>query len=138
MIQRKIKSNTGFIALISAVVISVILLLIATNLSLTSYYGRSSILDSELKKRSSALAEACADTAILKLINSKDYALVAADHNISVGTGYCDIFSLSPIPPRSGNITIVTKANFNNIYFTTLKIVVDSNNDMSVFSWEEI
>ena len=44
------RRNKGFIALISAIVISVILLLIAANLSLTSFYGRSNILDSELKE----------------------------------------------------------------------------------------
>ena len=130
------KRNKGFIALISAVLISVILLLIATNLSLTSFYGRSNILDSELKERSSALAEACADTALLKLANNRNYVLVAADHNIVVGTGRCDIFSLSPNPPRTGNITIITKANYNNTYYTTLQIVINSTN--TVVSWEEI
>ena len=130
------RRNKGFIALISAIVISVILLLIAANLSLTSFYGRSNILDSELKERSSALAEACADTAILKLANNKDYVLVAADHSISVGTGQCDIVSYSF--PRTGNITIITKANYNNAYFTTLQIVVNSAANMAVVSWEEI
>ena len=62
------KRNKGFVALMSAIIISVILLLIITNLSLTAFYSRSDVLDSELKDRSSALAEACVDTAILKLV----------------------------------------------------------------------
>ncbi len=132
------KKNSGFIALMSAVILSAVLLLLAANLSFTGFFDRSNILDSELKKRSLAAAEACADTAILKLINDKDYILVAADHTISVGTDSCDIYSLSPAPVRTGNITITTKAKFNDIYFTTLRIVVDSTNNMSVQSWEEI
>ena len=131
----KLENKKGFVALMSAIIISVILLLLVTNLSLTGFYSRLNILDSELKDRSSALAEACADMAILKLVNDINYVLVAMDHNISVKTEYCDIYSLTS---TSSNITIITKANYNNIYFTTLKIIVDSTNNMSVISWEEI
>src|SRR3989344_8321294 len=67
------KSNKGFVALISAIIISVILLLIATNLSLTGFYSRSNILDGELKEISSGYAEACVDTALLKLANDSGY-----------------------------------------------------------------
>ena len=53
MMRRKIKTNAGFI-LMSTVIISVILLLIAVNLSQTSFFGRFNILDAELKEKSSA------------------------------------------------------------------------------------
>ena len=131
------KNNSGFIALMSSIIISVILLLIATSSSLTSFYGRTNILDFELKERSSTLAEACVDTAILKLAQNKNYELITTDHNISIGTDHCNIFSLSPNPPRTGNITIITKANYNNTYFTNLQTIVNSIN-MSVVSWEEV
>lgn len=131
------KNNSGFMALISAIIISVILLLIASSLNLTSFYNRSDILDSELKEKSSTLAEACVDAAILKLAQNKNYELITTDHDISIGTDHCNIFSLSPNPPRTGNITIITKANYNNTYFTNLKIVTDSS-DLHVISWEEI
>ena len=71
MMRRKIKTNAGFI-LMSTVIISVILLLIAVNLSQTSFFGRFNILDAELKKR--ALPSwGLADTAILKLVNNPSY-----------------------------------------------------------------
>lgn len=127
----KIKKDAGFIALISAVIISVILLLIVTNLSLTGFYSRSNILDSELKERSSALAEACADTVILKLTNDPDYNPV--NESVNVGADNCIIQS---IVSGIGQKTIHIQANYKD-YFTNLKIVINSA-DMSVVSWEEI
>ncbi len=130
------KKSSGFIALISAIIISVVLLLVVVNISLTGFYNRYNILDSELKKRSDALAEACADTAIIKLSNDLNYNLVSIDHAIPIGTNKCDIYSINPNPPRSGNITIVTKANYNNTYYSTFQIILNSTN-MSVVSWQE-
>lgn len=125
------KNNSGFVALISAIIISVILLLIATNLSLTGFYDRSNILDSELKERSSALAEACADTALLKLANDPNY--IGGETITVSGSDTCTIDPTILSDPR----TFITKADYNNTYFTKLKIVVDVAS-VSVASWEEI
>ena len=130
-----LETQKGFIALMSAVIISVILLLIATNLSLTSFYGRSNILDFELKERSSALAEACADTAILKLANDLGYIPVAGGEDVFVGLDKCTIESVAP--GAGSEIIIHTQSDYKD-YFTNLKIIVDSSDDLSVVSWEEI
>src|ERR1035437_3862474 len=115
MISTKRKNDSGFIALMSAIVMSAILLLIASTLSFTGFSGRLNILDSEYKEKSSALAEACMDTAILKIANNKDYILIAPnDHNILVGSDSCNIVSLSPNTPRIFPITIKTQALVNN------------------------
>ncbi len=128
MIKRKIKTNTGFIALMSAIIISVILLLIVTNLSFTGFYGRSDILDSELKERSSALAEACVDTALLNLAQNVNYI-----GDVIVELDKCTIQSVA----GGGSIkTIKVKADYKN-YITNLQVLVDSTNDMAVVSWEE-
>jgi len=130
------KRNKGFVALMSAIIISVILLLIITNLSLTAFYSRSDVLDSELKDRSSALAEACVDTAILKLVNNSNYSPVnecvpVGDicPNTNPNANICTIVSVD-----SGN-HIKTQAKFNNSY-TNFRIVVDANT-FAVQSWEE-
>ncbi len=121
------KSNNGFVALMSAIIISVVLLLLATSLSLTGFYDRSNILDRELKEKSSALAEACVDTAILKLANDPTYS---GNEIITVSGGEtCRIESIS-------GGTIISKANYNNTYFTNLEVDVDSN--FSVTRWEEV
>jgi type II secretory pathway component PulK len=66
-------NQKGFIALISVVIISFVLLLVATTLSTKGFYARFNILDSESKERSNALADACIETARLKLANDTSY-----------------------------------------------------------------
>src|SRR5260221_6266642 len=105
-----ISKQKGFIALMSAIIISVLLLAITLSLSFSGYFTRFNIVDSESKERSSALGESCGDAAILKLISNKDYVLTASDHAIPVGTDACNIYSISPNPPRSGAITILTQS----------------------------
>lgn len=132
------KRNNGFIALISAIIISVILLLILTNLSLTGFYDRSNILDSELKERSSALAEACVDTAILKLANDISYIPSPAfnfvtetgGEPVSINSDQCTIVSVD----TSGS-HIKTQAKFNNAY-TNFRIIINTTT-FAVQSWEE-
>ena len=133
MMRRKIKTNAGFIALMSTVIISVILLLIAVNLSQTSFFGRFNILDAELKEKSSALAEACADTALLKLVNNPSYFPPAGGESVSVDGNDCIIESVSLSIPKIINV----QTDYKN-YITKFKIEVDPSDDMAVVSWEEI
>jgi len=129
-----INQQSGFIALISAIIISVLLLIIAVTIGMTGIFGRFNILDSESKERSSALAEACADMAILKLSGNKDYVLIDPDdHNIPVGSDTCDIYALST--PRTFPITIQTRGVINKSY-TNLIVVIDS--DFTIVSWKEV
>lgn len=130
MITRDKKRNSGgFIALMSAIIISVILLLIVVNLSFSSFYSRSNILDSELKERSSALAEACVDTALLKLANNPLYFPPVGGESVEVDGETCIIESVS------GGTIINIRADYKN-YITKLEVEVDS--DIAVIRWEEI
>ncbi len=131
MKNENIKRKSGFAALMSTIILSVILLLIATNLGLTGFYGRSDILDSELKKRSSTLAEACVDTALLKLAENPSYA---GSESINVsGADTCNILLINPaVDP----IIINTTGVFMNAT-TKLEVKVNAS-DLSLVSWEEI
>ncbi len=125
--QYNIQKQRGFIALISAIIISVILLLVITNLSLTSFYDRFNVLDTELKTRSSDLAEACADTALLNVAKNITYT-----GSVSVGADTCTIQSVT----GSSQKTILIQANYKN-YYTNLQIVANAS-DASVVSWQEL
>ncbi len=127
MITKTISKNQGFIALITAVIVSAILLLLATNLSLTGFYNRSNILDFELKEVSFNLAEACIDTAILNMINDSSYNPV--NEIFGINGHDCIVESVN------GNI-IKTKADYRN-YITHLEVEVDPS-DMNVASFKEI
>jgi len=131
------KKDSGFVALITAIILSFILILVTTTLSQNSFLTRSILLDSEYKERSVALAEACFDIARLKLANNRDYILVTPDDtNISVGGNICSIYSLSPnILPRSFPITIRTQGVINDIY-TNLEVEI--NSDYDIISWTEV
>ncbi|OGI94361.1 hypothetical protein A3A03_03420 [Candidatus Nomurabacteria bacterium RIFCSPLOWO2_01_FULL_40_18] len=120
--------NKGFMALISVVIISAILLLVAISLSNTSFYGRSNILDSELKEKSSALAEACVDVAILKLTDNSSYSPI--DEFVNVGSEKCTIDSISVGNPK----IIKVMADYQH-YITKLEIEIDS--DLSIIRFEE-
>jgi hypothetical protein len=121
------KKNAGFIALISSIIISAILLVIITGLNLNEFYTRSNILDSELKEKSVALAEACADTAILRMVNGSSYSTPST---VNIGSDTCKILSVI-------GSTIQVQAIYNKNYYTTLQIVLDSST-FAVTSWKEI
>lgn len=120
--------------MISAIVISILLLTITFTLSFTGFFSRFNVLDAEYKKVSQGLAEACIDNAILKLVSDKNYTLTAADQDIPVGSETCDIVSLHPSPPRTGSIRIKTQGVHNETY-TNLNVVIAPG--FNITSWEE-
>ncbi len=132
--------ESGFIALMSAIVISVMLLAITLALGFSGFFARFNVLDSESKERSSALAEACGDSAILKISQDGAYApspvfdftTQTGGESVSVDTDSCTIASVD----SSGSQKIIkTQANFNKAY-TNLRIVIDTT-DFTIVSWDE-
>ncbi len=123
--KTKIK-NHGFIALITAVIISAILLLLATHLSITGFYSRSNILDFELKEVSFSLAEACADVAMLKIIDNTYYS--PTNEEVDIDGKKCSIESVI-------DNMIKTKADYKN-YITHLEIEIEPS-DMTIVRFEE-
>jgi hypothetical protein len=67
------KNPKGFIALMSAVVISAILLVVAVTGSLTGFLERGNSVNAELKERSASTADACVDYAFLQIANNASY-----------------------------------------------------------------
>ncbi len=123
-------TSGGYIALISTIIISVLMMGVVFATSHAGFIGRFNILNTEFKELSSGLAEACVDMALLKLAQSKSYA---GNESISVGNSQCLIL---PIETSPGQKTIKTKATFQNSV-TNLKIVA-KDTDLSVISWEEV
>ena len=110
---------------------SVILLLIATTLSMTGFAGRLNILDSEYKERSLGLAEACLDTALLRLTQDPTY--IGGPPSVVIGADTCGIQTFDPsLDP----ITIETKATFQKAV-TNLRVQV-AKTDLSIITWQEV
>ena len=64
----------GFIALTSSIMISVVLLLVATAGSFSGFYTRGVVLDAELKERSRASADGCVSFVLMRLAQDAQYA----------------------------------------------------------------
>ena len=119
----------GFVALISTVLICASILIVLTTLSMSEFYGRYSILESELKEKSAGIAEACADIAILKLANNSTYI---GNEVVNISGENCTIGNIS----TSGVIKSFTVTSIYKNYNTYIKIKIDSTN-FNVLSWEE-
>lgn len=125
------ENNSGFIALFTAVILSAVLILVVVTLNQSGFITRSEILDSEFKNRSSALAEACVDKALLELAKNPTYG---GNETIAVGSDSCTIRPI--VPPSSGEIIIETRAIYQSAV-TNLKIIL-KDSDLSIKSWNEI
>jgi len=129
MISRRYNNQKGFIALISAIIISLTLLALGASLSLSGFYLRGNILSTEFKEKSAALSEACVETAILEIAKDGNYS---GNETVFVGNDSCYIRSVS----GGSEKTIETQAEYRSAY-TNLRVVINPN-DFSVISWEEI
>lgn len=123
--------DSGFIALISVIIISAILLLVATTLSFGGFFGRFSVLEHEFKKKSLSLAEACAEEAKIKLFKDNGYS---GNEIVKIGLESCEILSSSNPTgnPRDFDIKAIYKNSHTNI-----KISIDSLSG-EITSWIEV
>lgn len=121
--------NGGFVALISTILICASILIVLTTLSVSEFYGRYDILESELKEKSVGLAEACGDMAILKIINESTYT---GNETMNISGDSCTIGTIS----TSGNIKSFTVSSLYKNYNTYFKIKVDKTT-FEILSWEE-
>lgn len=120
----------GFIALMSAIIVSAVILVVTVTLSYSSFFTRYNLLDSEFKERSGALAEGCVDAALLKLAGDPSYS---GNETANIGSETCQI---RLILISGTNKIIETRASFQNA-FTNLRVTVDQNT-LAVISWIEI
>ncbi len=127
------KNQPGYIALMSAIIISVLLLLLAVTVSLTGFLSRSNELDAEYKQRSLSLAQGCAQAALLHLAQGQGNTGVG---DVNIGNDKCSITSIQLNTPAAGQITIQTKAVFQDA-ITNLQFIVNSSN-LSIISWQEL
>ncbi len=116
----KIPQDKGFIALVSVIIISSILLILAVTLNFSGFFGRLNTYNGEIKAESEALASSCIDHAILKLAEDDTFD---GDVSVSVGTESCYIYTLN----FSGNdATFVTRGIKNGAH-TFYKTTMDTD-----------
>ena len=121
----------GFIAITSAIIISVLLLAITLAITFSAYFARFNVLDSESKERSSALAEACSDAAVLEISGGK----YSTNELLTIGPGSDDDCTIVSVGTSGSQNIIKSRAVINQAY-TNLRIGVDST-DFTIKSWDE-
>lgn len=126
-------SEAGYIALISSIIIAGVLMAVVFTLSFKSFMTRFNILDTEYKKRSFSYAEACADVAILRVIENSSYT----GETIPFGSEEC-IIAVTGGP--TGPFTIraessVPKAGSRKAV-SNIEVTLDSS--FSVTDWKEV
>jgi len=125
----------GYIAITSAIVISILVLTIVLALSFSGFYGRTNIGNSYYKQISRALAESCVDSARLKIAYNPLYS--PTNEIVAIGSDSCIINSVQTVPtPTPPRIIIKTEATINGAV-TNLEVALHPL-DLSVISWDEI
>jgi len=122
----------GFIALITAIVLSAILLLIAAAGSMTGFYTRTNVLDAELKERSSAAAESCVEVAILGLALDEGY--VGPE---SITLNALDSCTVDEVIPLIASTVEILVEGTSKRAVTTLRVEYSIVQE-KIVSWREI
>lgn len=125
-----LKPSDGYIALTSAIIITILILTVTLAVSATGFFGRFNILDTTFKEQSASLAEACVEVAFLKLAENTNYA---GNEQIAVNGDSCTIRQIQTLGNQK---TIETTATKNEAQ-SNLEVVI-STADFSVLSWREV
>jgi hypothetical protein len=131
------KDQSGFIAVSSILVISLLLLSVVLALSLKNYFNSQAVLSRELKAQSINAASACVDIARAAIAEGGNYA--SGNSHIYLGlVGECIITS---VLPQAGFPKIIFAQgryppNKPRQAVTNLKVTIDINN--KIISWKEV
>jgi hypothetical protein len=137
----------GFVALMSVIIISAILLGLTAAANTAGFFSRFSELDGEYKQASYALAGACVNTALLTL--AQQYAYAPSNQQVMLGSDSCIIVGVTTVSAAASSktVTIQTRAAYKNT-FTTLQVTAQVQNplvagtavapDIIAVSWREI
>lgn len=125
--------NSGFIAIISVIILSAVILLVSIGVSLRSISAGDSASGGEFSSRALALAEACAEHASLRLANNLSYA---GNENIIVeGSDSCTVLPTE----GTGNINRVIKAEaMVRGYKRRIRVDIAQVRPYALVSWREV
>jgi hypothetical protein len=102
------KNNKGFFAVITAIVLSILVLMISVSLSLWSFNTRFNSLGLESKDKSWSLARGCIEEAIFQMRSSTAYT---GSSTVTIGSSTCTILTIT----ASGTGRVIqTEAAANN------------------------
>ena len=127
----------GFIALMSALIMSSVMLLIATGGSLAGFYTRVTSLESEYKERSFFLADTCAQQTLLALAGNPSFAGSATTTVSGTVDGACYTGPVTKqgVAPNE-TYQFRTRSYYMNAYSSAS--VVARASDLSITTYTEV
>ncbi len=145
------QKNNGFIALMSAIIISAILLGLLVTSSGNGLSTRIDELNRELKRESEGLAQSCAESALLAIAENYSYTPNIGGDVVAVDDNSCTVDSVTygaeDVVTHVKTATIQTHAEFRQTW-TTLRVTASVASSavahnppippVSVTSWQEI
>ena len=119
--------ESGFILLMSSIVVSAILVAVVFSLSFSGFFTRFNLLDSYNKEASLNLAEACGEIAVLKRVQDNTYS---GNETLFIGSEECGV---RPIV----GLTIQTTATKGGA-ISNIVIDLDSSIPPNITRWREV
>jgi len=120
------KSEQGYIALTTAVILGVTLLVAVLSFAFMIFFSKESATQAILKEDSYFAARACIEQALINLTVESSYS---GGEDISVSSDQCTI---SSVTPDGSNYLIITTATIERST-TTLELTVDGMLDVVSF-----
>ena len=128
-----ISSSHGYIALLTVLIVTTVLLMIGLSIGLGSVRNNQATLGQSDLFENRFTAEACAEQAIYNLKLDENYS---GNEQINFGTSTCSIGAVSGSGPNNRTIPITSTLGGDTI---RLQIVVGTTSpDTAVTSWEEV
>lgn len=124
-------TSSGFIALISILIVSAVLLATTLGLAQFGLANRFLIMHLEQKTASEKLAEGCVQMARIKVYNEPSYTVSLRD--VSIAGGTCTINSVT----NSGSASTIKVTATEGESISNLCVVVNNTNG-SFTSWKEV
>lgn len=119
----------GFIALITVLIISALVLVVSIGLGLRTIDEMKMGLQKSLSSETYYLANLCAEDALMKLKENSNYS---GGEIINIGKGSCTIL------PIEGNWTVKISASLSGQVKKMRLIISQINPEMVIDSWQEV
>jgi len=135
----KKKTNCGYIALVSVIVISFTISIIVFTLNLKGFFVRFNILESELKEMSLTYAANCRDIALYKLKINNAYVPAEGGDTVLISLpSQAETCIIREIVDEGGELLIRTEGVKNNAQTNLETLVTQTGDNFSVVSSKEV
>ena len=124
--------NKGYIAITSALIISILLMAIVFAVSASGYFAQANTVSALLKAEGRELADTCASMALLRLQENRDE--YAGNQIVTIGAENCRIL---PIIEGGDGFIIKTTSNIQGA-ITNIQVRVRETDELEIISWGEV